>query len=92
MARGFQTKGLVRDSSPLLYGNNADALFGLQQQQWPTLREMGHEGLVVESYIWDGAAFGGQAERWEKYHLLKSHQWGIPDTLQDPENLISKRP
>ena len=66
---GWQTAVLLREPTRLSHGKKAAAILAAAHQGWKTLRELGHQGCIVEHYVWDRAGLSALERQTKEWHL-----------------------
>ncbi|CAK0861146.1 unnamed protein product [Prorocentrum cordatum] len=71
----LRTAAQIRDPVPLTHGKTAPRQFEAGRSQWPTLRQLGHRGAVVQHYVWDRAGITAMSRLTHQYHELLAPQF-----------------
>lgn len=68
LPEGHATKVLLQEPVPLLHGKGVDAIWTACSKDWLTLRQLGHQGLVLEHYAFDRFGIKGFERRARQWH------------------------
>ena len=58
----------MRDPLPLVHGKGGDAIFSAGVEFLQTLRQMGHQGIAVQHYVFDRALHTPLVRRFKQHH------------------------
>jgi len=83
--KGLLVRVAIRDPIPLVWGKTAWHYFANQTSVCPTLRQMGHRGLAIEHYMFDGLMYTAQTRISFQYH--QSLKIGFGKTPEESELL-----
>jgi len=69
-----QTTTVLRDPLPLIHGKGAWAVFAAALDFLPSLRELGHQGIAVQHYVFDRALHSALCRQFRQRHMAVAGQ------------------